>query len=615
MKYLPKWLCLFLTMFVACSCRNVLDVRSQSPDDVASGDRDVRLVGSMVVPFGMFPIRVEAVGLVTGLRGTGSDPAPSAYRAALLDEMQTRRIPNPNAVLASRDTALVVIRGVLRPGIQKGDRFDLEVRIPERSETTSLRGGYLLESRLKEMALLDNQFHEGHLLALAEGPVMVDPSADGKHDRVLLGRGRVLGGGLAVKSRPLGLVLKPGQQNVRNSSRVANAVNRRFHTFLNGVKVGVAKAKTDEYIELRVHPKYKDNIDRYVHVVGAVALEESAPERKQRTERLKHQLLEPTLGANAALELEAIGTEGAETLLTALESADLEARFYAAEALAYIGRREAAKPLGEAARREPAFRVFALTALSAMDDFAAYEQLRELLDVPSAETRYGAFRALWAMNPEDALVLGERLGGQFSYHVLGTNGPPMIHVTRNRRPEIVLFGQHQRFLSPLTLNAGNRVMVTGCGPDEIAVSKYAVGEADQQRIVSTEVDEVIRAVVELGGTYPDVVQALQEAKAAGALPSRFEVDALPQAGRAYDRVADGRPDKRDTESGQRRPQNPVPEMFSVQGGHETSHTRDTGDGSEETASEDPTSAERPRPLGGFFARMMGRESGQGTARE
>ena len=30
-------------------------------------------------------------------------------------------------------------------------------------------------------------------------------------------------------------------------------------------------------------------------------------------------------------------------------------------------------------------------------------------------------------------------------------------------------------------------------------------------------DDVIRAVVELGGTYPDVVQALQEAKNSGAL--------------------------------------------------------------------------------------------------
>jgi hypothetical protein len=39
-----------------------------------------------------------------------------------------------------------------------------------------------------------------------------------------------------------------------------------------------------------------------------------------------------------------------------------------------------------------------------------------------------------------------------------------------------------------------------------------------------------------------VVQALQEAKEQGALDGRFEVDALPEAGRAYTRVANAEVD-------------------------------------------------------------------------
>ena len=213
-------------------------------------------------------------------------------------------------------------------------------------------------------------------------------------------------------------------------------------------------------------------------------------------------------------------------------------RFYAAEALAYLDRREAAEPLGQIARDQPAFRVFALTALSAMQEYAAYEQLRELLASPSAETRYGAFRALWASNQARSAGQGRALGGQFHYHVLDVAGPPMIHVTRSRLPEIVVFGAGQRLLTPLAVNAGNEIMVTSSGGDEIAVSKFTVQDGDQKRTVSTRVDDVIRAIVELGGTYPDVVQALQEAKDSGALASRFEVDALPEAGRTYDRVAD-----------------------------------------------------------------------------
>ena len=137
------------------------------------------------------------------------------------------------------------------------------------------------------------------------------------------------------------------------------------------------------------------------------------------------------------------------------------------------------------------------------------------------------------MCPDDSLVKGEILGEQFSYHVLDTKGQPMIHVTRNRRAEVVLFGMNQRLLTPLAVNAGNRIMVTSNKEGEIAVSKFAPHEADQKRIVSSRVDDVIRAIVELGGTYPDVVQALQEAKVAGCLEGRFEIDALPEAGRSY----------------------------------------------------------------------------------
>ena len=110
--------------------------------------------------------------------------------------------------------------------------------------------------------------------------------------------------------------------------------------------------------------------------------------------------------------------------------------------MAYLDDTRAAPVLAKAAAEEPAFRAFALAALSAMDDGGAYDQLRSLLDLPSAETRYGAFRALWAMNPEDAVIKGESLGG-FNYHVLSTAGPPMIHVTRSFRPEIVVFGHEQ----------------------------------------------------------------------------------------------------------------------------------------------------------------------------
>ena len=116
-------------------------------------------------------------------------------------------------------------------------------------------------------------------------------------------------------------------------------------------------------------------------------------------------------------------------------------------------------PLGQAAREEPAFRAYALAALSTIDDMAAHDELVNLLEVTSSETRYGAFRSLWAMNPNDPLIRGENLGGQFSYHVLNTAGPPMIHVTRSYRPEIVIFSHAQRLQAPFVLEAGKSILV------------------------------------------------------------------------------------------------------------------------------------------------------------
>ena len=302
-------LCIALSLVCGCSWWDGNIMRSQSPDESPPPEKhehQTKLVGDYAVPFGLYPVRVEAVGLVTSLNGTGSDPAPSPRREALLAEMQTRGVTEPNNILASGKTSLVMVQGILRPGIQKGDNFDIEVRVPEQSETTSLRGGYLLDTRLAEMAVLGGQVHEGKLLAKAEGPVMVDPLADPNTDRVSTCRGRVLGGGIALKSRSLGLVLKPDHQTIMNSSRIENAVNKRFHSSENGIKIGVAKAKTEEYVELTVHPRYKDNIRRYMDVVRAVAITESAPQRMERITSLEQQLLEPDTTKDVQTQLEGI---------------------------------------------------------------------------------------------------------------------------------------------------------------------------------------------------------------------------------------------------------------------------------------------------------------------
>jgi hypothetical protein len=333
----------------------------------------------------------------------------------------------------------------------------------------------------------------------------------------------------------MGLVIKSDQRNVVISSLVGTAINRRFHTFKQGVKTGVANPKTDQFIELTLHPRYKDNVERYVRVIRALPLKETSEEMIARLAVLERNLLDPISSGPAALKLEAIGKEAIPVLKKGLTSPDVEVRFYSAEALAYLDDKSAAAPLGEIAAGQPAFRAFALAALGAMDDFDAYEALRGLLSSNSVETRYGAFRALWSMNEHDAFIRDTKISTEFHYHVLDVEGPPLIHFTRNARPEIVVFGREQRFVPPLSIEAGPRILINSLDGERVSVSRFAVGEPDQKRIVSLDIDEVLRVVAEMGGTYPDIVQALQQAKSAKALTARLEMEAVPKAGRTFNR--------------------------------------------------------------------------------
>jgi hypothetical protein len=393
----------------------------------------------------------------------------------------------------------------------------------------------MLETRLREKAILGGAVKDGHVMALAEGAVLIDPVMQSVDDKSVLLRGRVLGGAKVLKTRNLKLVLKREEKSKLLTRDIGEALNRRFHSYSFGNKKGVANPVTDEVIDLVIHPRYQHNIPRYLRVIQSLAIRETPTQQLARLEWLQRQLLDPITSSAAALKLEAIGKEGIRILRKGLESPDTEVRFYAAEALAYLDDSHAAKPLADSAANEPAFRVFALTALSTMQDVAAADELKTLLNNESAETRYGAFRALWGMDRNDSLVKGEDLHGKLMLHVLPSSAAPMVHVTRSIRPEIVLFGQDQRIQIPFTLEAGKSVIVRGESPERVVISRFTVGEPDRQLIVSNRLDEIIRAIVEVGGHYPDVVQLLHAAKIENRLPGRFEVDAIPQAGRPYNR--------------------------------------------------------------------------------
>ncbi len=503
-------------------------IRSQSPEVAAllGMESDIRLVSDYAAAWGTHPQRIERAALVTGLPGTGSDPPPGAQRAMLMADMQARGVAEPNKLLASPSTALVWVHAYLPPGVRKGDRFDVMVEVPADNETSSLGSGWLMETRLAEMAILGNRVHDGHVLGVAEGPLLVDPVSGGTLDSKSKLRARVPGGGVSLTTRPIGLIINPEHRSVALSKRIGDTINRRFHAVIKGSKRGVATPKTERFIELEVPPAYKHNLSRYIRVVRAVAVVEPPAGRHARLELLARQLADPVTAPAAAVKLEAVGRDALPVLKKGLESSDAEVRFASAEALAYLGESSAAPHLAEAASNLRTARPAALAALQVIDDANGIDALETLLTSPSAETRYGAFRSLWRIDPSMPLVRGERLGDACSLHVLDVAGPALVHCTRSTRPEIVLFGTGHPLASGLRAEAGSSIVVVVDGR-EATISRFAAGESDRSVDVPARVDAVARAIVEVGGTYPDVVQFLQQASASRCLDSRLAFDALP----------------------------------------------------------------------------------------
>ena len=162
-----------------------------------------------------------------------------------------------------------------------------------------------------------------------------------------------------------------------------------------------------------------------------------------------------------------------------------------------------------------------------MDQFAAQERLLELMDEPSAETRYGAFYALRCATRRTRWYVARSWGRNLRLHQVATRGEPMIHFARARRPEIVIFGHGLTMKPPGFLFAGEQILIKAVDDRQVKVSRFRPGKETEHLVCSNQVAEIVRTIVQLGGGYPDAIMALQAARQKEYLACRIELEALP----------------------------------------------------------------------------------------
>ncbi|MCL2348326.1 MAG: flagellar basal body P-ring protein FlgI [Planctomycetaceae bacterium] len=496
-----------------------------------------RLLGEYASPgvSGQNPIIVDGFGLLYGLGDNGCAEPDTNIRAQVKNDLLRNRIMNVDKLIDSSDTAIVQVRANIRPGIRKGETFDVDLIFPKGSEAKSMRGGILYPVALAEMGFEQNgRIHTGTPWSFIEGPVLIDPTVDRKANPDAEKQGVILGRAVSNRDRHFTLVVDEKNRSASVAQELESRINRRFK--IPGEAKGVAQAKNYSLIEVKMHPDYHNASRRYLAVILSIRCFENETERAKRMEILKQQLLVPETASFAALQLEAMPSKaGADVLYEGLKSHNADVRFCSAESLAFLGKSGIGDILTEIAKTDKPKQQQALMALGVMgNEQEAAKNLVLLLDEKDPDLRYGAFQTLWKRDSQNPVIRGELIGkDKVGYHVLNLNSAPMVHASKTRRAEIVLFSSNIILNGPFVGNAGPMIVVELTSPTEARVVRINPGRLPETRSLPNSLDVILRAIAELGGSYQDMLDFLRDADTPDkngrkALPCPFVIDALAQ---------------------------------------------------------------------------------------
>jgi hypothetical protein len=532
---------------VGCSHQQV---RSQKADE-AEREPEVRTVGDLTAVSNAGPIQVIGVGLVTNLAGTGGGVPPGNERGQLEDELKKAGVTNINDLFTSKTTSLVRVAATIPPGARKADPVDVYVTVPEGCRTTSLRGGklevcylYSFESthNLSADPTRPNRLLRGHALMKAEGAVLAGLPMSADDDTPSQKAGKVWAGGkVLTPDRPFILEMTP--PSVKASVGVAARINETFHG-PGSSAAPIAAAKNDTHVILSVPGPYRLNMGRFLRVVRLIPLDETPRADGHYPKKLEKQLLDPGTCVTAALRLEALGTQSIPVLKMALQSDYPMVRFAAAESLAYLGSPACAEELATQAVEQPFVQAYALTALASLNEAACRVKLSGLLAADQPEVRYGAFRALRALDDRDPVVAGEKVGEHFWLHRVAPDSPTQVHASTGKRAEVVIFGPVPTLDGPCSILADEFTLTAKDGEPTCTLSRYTVRRGKQTKQCPRDLGEVLKAVGELGGSYADALEVLRQADQARALACSVKFDALPKAPPVHELAKAGRGDSR-----------------------------------------------------------------------
>jgi HEAT repeat protein len=487
------------------------------------------------------PLQISNFGLVVNLPGTGDGTAPTAVRQYITKEMVRRGFGSvqqpgfekitPERVLDDprRRAAIVRVDGFLRPGIRKGDRYDVVVSALSDSGVTSLAGGSLYRTDLKVGgADARNPGTVVEVQGRAEGEIFINPAltlnpqesaTDRNAARTSRRQGLILNGGMSDRDQPVVLRLRAPQRSVIR--QIQARINQHYQD------PSVAEAKDEAILHLRVPSFYNGDWERFLGVVNHLYLDGRPEILTTRAKLLADEAVKPDAPLlNISYAWEAMGAVALPSIIPLMAPGNSdEVQFAAARAAAYIGDPGAMQQLSRmAATPNHRFQVESVRVLgSARQTPAVASLLRRLTDTDSALVRIEAYRALADINSPSVFSIVLPREGQeerFVLDVVEGTRPPIIYATRSGVPRIAIIGRMPRVTLPITFTAldGRLSITSQPGEPGITVFHRPEGAPRPVRVVTrTDLAELIGW---LGGaardpelkidlTYGEVVAVVQ----------------------------------------------------------------------------------------------------------
>jgi len=476
-------------------------------------------------------VAVEGYGIVGGLRGTGSGECPARIRKYLeqyiLKQLPEQRV-NIDKFIASEDTAVVHVYGVMSTSISEGRHFDVTIAALPGSQTTSLEDGWLYSTELKQLGRFGLSTR---VLATAEGPIFIDKLVvDGTDKRAGYG----LGGGTVLGEYPISLMLR--KPNYRTANAIRNRLNERFGP-------ETAKAVTSGQIGLNIPAQYSKQQERFVLMVRATYLMGSAEITQERIKTFVAKLAASEDKDISEIALEAIGKGSLKKLSALLNSHYDEVRLRAARCMLNLGSDAGLETLrGIAMDKDSVYRIAAIEAITKgakRNDAAVIS--RRLLQDEHFEIRLTAYEQLRKL--EDVAVIRIPIGRSFYMDQIARNPHKAIYVSRSGEPHIVLFGspifcQENLFIQSangeITIDspAGqNYVSVMRKHPTKPTVIGPVKSSLEVGDIIRTLCEEPIRRTEQgragLGVSYADMIALLKQMSEKKAFEAPFLAGPLP----------------------------------------------------------------------------------------